>query len=93
MATPAADQGAFPNPNQDQDALYKAAQKAITDIQTACQQSCPTNAIVFGDLNIKDKDLNPVVALKDEPGDYSLLEDLNTRPRTTYLPRLTNVGT
>jgi Fe-S-cluster-containing dehydrogenase component len=80
-------------PGEDHDALYTAAKKAITDIQTACQQSCPTNAIVFGDLNIKDKDQNPVVALKDEPGDYSLLEDLNTRPRTTYLPRLTNLGT
>jgi molybdopterin-containing oxidoreductase family iron-sulfur binding subunit len=80
-------------PGEDQDGLYKAATKAITDIQTACQQSCPTNAIVFGDLNIKDKDQNPVVALKDEPGNYSLLEDLNTRPRTTYLPRLVNPGT
>jgi MoCo/4Fe-4S cofactor protein with predicted Tat translocation signal len=89
-ATPAEDQGVFVNPNGDPAALYKAAQKAITDIQTACQQSCPTNAIVFGDLNIKDKDQNPVVALKAEPGDYSLLEDLNTRPRTTYLPRMTN---
>jgi molybdopterin-containing oxidoreductase family iron-sulfur binding subunit len=91
-ATPAGDQGVFVNPNTDPTALYKAAQKAITDIQTACQQACPTNAILFGDLNIKDKDQNPVVALKDEPGDYSLLEDLNTRPRTTYLPRLTNAG-
>jgi molybdopterin-containing oxidoreductase family iron-sulfur binding subunit len=49
---------------------------------------CPTNAIVFGDLNIKQD--NAVVALKNEPGNYSLLEDLNTRPRTTYLPRLIN---
>jgi hypothetical protein len=47
---------------------------------------------VFGDLNIKLKE-NPVVALKDEPGNYSLLEDLNTRPRTTYLPRLVNAAT
>jgi MoCo/4Fe-4S cofactor protein with predicted Tat translocation signal len=91
-ATPAEDQGAFVNPNRDMDALYKAAQKAITDIKTACQQACPTNAIVFGDLNIKDTTNNPVVALKAEPGDYSLLEELNTRPRTTYLPRLMNPG-
>ncbi|MBV8780887.1 MAG: 4Fe-4S dicluster domain-containing protein, partial [Phycisphaerae bacterium] len=67
--------------------LTDQAKRAIEGIQTACQQSCPTNAIVFGDLNRKKM---AVVALKNEPGDYSLLEELNTRPRTTYLPRLTN---
>jgi MoCo/4Fe-4S cofactor protein with predicted Tat translocation signal len=85
------------SPGEDQikllgdDSHIGLATQAILDIQTACQQACPTNAIIFGDLNIKIKE-NPVVALKDEPGDYSLLEDLNTRPRTTYLPRLTNAG-
>jgi molybdopterin-containing oxidoreductase family iron-sulfur binding subunit len=69
------------------DSMISQAKAAIENIQTACQQSCPTNAIVFGDLNMKTL---PVVALKAEPGDYSLLEDLNTRPRTTYLPRLMN---
>ena len=86
------------SPGEDQlkllgdDTHIGAATQAILDIQTACQQACPTNAIVFGDLNIKLKE-NPVVALKDEPGNYSLLEDLNTRPRTTYLPRLVNAAT
>lgn len=57
------------------------------EVITACQQACPTDAIIFG--NVGDKDAR-VTALKYEPHNYSLLNELNTKPRTTYLAKLRN---
>ena len=57
------------------------------EIQTACQQTCPAEAITFGNINDK---ASRVAELKTEPLSYGLLTDLNTRPRTTYLARVRN---
>jgi len=57
------------------------------ELQTACQQVCPTKAIIFGDINNKN---NHVAKLKQLNLNYALLAELNTRPRTTYLAELRN---
>ncbi|HUB34338.1 MAG TPA: 4Fe-4S dicluster domain-containing protein [Bryobacteraceae bacterium] len=57
------------------------------EIQTACQQACPTQAIRFGDMN---NSANQVARLKREKLNYSMLAELNTRPHTTYLAELRN---
>ena len=57
------------------------------DIVTACQQTCPTDAIVFG--NVRDPQ-SEVARLKKLDRDYVLLGELNNRPRTSYLAKLRN---
>jgi MoCo/4Fe-4S cofactor protein with predicted Tat translocation signal len=56
-------------------------------IVTACQEVCPTNAIVFGDLNDKT---SKVAKLRNDHRNYNVLNELNTQPRTTYLASLKN---
>jgi MoCo/4Fe-4S cofactor protein with predicted Tat translocation signal len=57
------------------------------EVLTACQQACPTHAIIFGNINDNS---SQVRKLKESPLNYGLLEDLGTQPRTTYLARVTN---
>jgi molybdopterin-containing oxidoreductase family iron-sulfur binding subunit len=57
------------------------------EIVTACQSACPAEAIVFGNINDPK---SRVSKLKAQSRDYSLLDDLNTKPRTTYLARVRN---
>jgi molybdopterin-containing oxidoreductase family iron-sulfur binding subunit len=57
------------------------------EVVTACQQACPTGAIIFGNINDAS---SHVAKMKATPLNYSLLAELNTQPRTTYLARLRN---
>ncbi|MGY4513522.1 Fe-S-cluster-containing dehydrogenase component [Bradyrhizobium sp. USDA 3650] len=57
------------------------------EVQTACQNACPTRAISFGDLNQANAEINH---RKADPRHYALLGHLGTRPRTTYLADVRN---
>jgi molybdopterin-containing oxidoreductase family iron-sulfur binding subunit len=57
------------------------------EIVTACEAACPTQAIVFGDINDPEA---RVARMKKEPRDYGVLAELNTRPRTSYLAAVRN---
>jgi MoCo/4Fe-4S cofactor protein with predicted Tat translocation signal len=64
-------------------------ERTITDgeVVTACQQACPSEAIAFGDLNDPESEVSRRTG---SPLDYHILEELSTKPRTTYLARVTN---
>jgi Fe-S-cluster-containing dehydrogenase component len=73
------------------EAKYKAlnADEPLPDgaVRTACQQACPANAIVFGDLNVAEA---RIVNARRSGRAYRVLEELNVEPNVTYLARIRN---
>jgi molybdopterin-containing oxidoreductase family iron-sulfur binding subunit len=67
----------------------RVQERAISEaeVQTACQQACPSRAIVFGNLHDKN---HAVTQWHADERHYYVLEDLGTRPRTAYLARVRN---
>lgn len=67
----------------------KREERDIADgeVVTACQQACPADAIIFGDIHDPS---SQVAKLREHPYHYTLLEEVNARPRTTYLARKMN---
>ncbi len=79
------------SPEQKQ-AIRAEIDREMSRLQTACQQVCPAEAIVFGDLNYKDPAGRPsdVTRMHAQPHSYGVLTEYNTQPRTMYLSRMRN---
>jgi MoCo/4Fe-4S cofactor protein with predicted Tat translocation signal len=69
------------------DARVAGRPLADGEIVTACQQACPSGAIVFGSLHDKEAE---VTKLHENPRSYATLHDLGTKPRTVHLARVKN---
>jgi molybdopterin-containing oxidoreductase family iron-sulfur binding subunit len=63
---------------------------APDEVQTACAQSCPTNAIVFGDLNNPESTVSKLWEAEREGRAFRVIEEVNTRPQISYLTKIRN---
>lgn len=59
-----------------------------SDVITACQQACPSNAIIFGDMNDPNSEISK---LRKHNLSYHVLEELNIKPNVTYIAKLRNI--
>lgn len=61
------------------------------EIETACSQSCPSDAIVFGDMNDPESRISKILSSEKDGRSYYLLEELNVKPSVSYLTKIRNV--
>ena len=73
--------------NARSDAIAGGREVKGTDVKTACQEACNTNAIKFGDMNDKDSEF---FKYRNHELGYYVLADLNVRPNVTYIAKLRN---
>ncbi|MCW8816930.1 MAG: 4Fe-4S dicluster domain-containing protein, partial [Ignavibacteriaceae bacterium] len=71
------------------DAKREGRELKGSDVKTACQEACTTNAINFGDINNKDEDFHN---FRNHELSYYVLEELNIRPNVTYIAKLRNTN-
>ena len=60
------------------------------EVQTACAQSCPTNAIIFGDMNNPESDISQILMEEVNGRAFNVLEEINVRPQISYLTKIRN---
>ena len=74
---------------QEKKLLAKRENRQLADgeIKTACQSSCPADAITFGNLLDPDSEISKI---NENPRNYHLLAQLHTLPSTSYLTRIRN---
>lgn len=60
------------------------------EIQTACSQSCPTNAITFGDMLDENSAISKLLAVEKEGRAFHVLEEINVQPQISYLAKIRN---
>lgn len=60
------------------------------EIQTACSQSCPTNAITFGDMLDSESEVSKILAVEKEGRAFHVLEEINVQPQMNYLTKIRN---
>ena len=75
---------------QEKKLLAKKENRPLKDgeVKTACQESCPAGAIVFGDFNDPESELSQLMI---NPRTYQLLEQLHTLPSTNYITKVRNM--
>ncbi len=69
------------------EAIKEGREVGPNEVVTACQQSCPSNAIIFGDANNPESEVSKY---REHNLGYHVLEELNVRPNVTYLAKLRN---